>query len=68
MIPFSYQVNQSIKTKDAARHVLFGSAACAEALPTTSHAAHLHIMRSYWQRAVWKNVDYPDPLLPSITE
>ena len=62
-----YNVQKDILTTNQAPFHLFARANKPEALPSTSDALKLHIMRTHYQSLVWNNSSCAQPDLPLPT-
>ncbi|CAG9817924.1 unnamed protein product [Phaedon cochleariae] len=56
-----YKVTKDVSSRDEARYQLFGVVKKPEALPPTSDALRLHLLRCHYQVNVWENVHHVRP-------
>ncbi|CAH1154985.1 unnamed protein product [Phaedon cochleariae] len=56
-----YKVNKDVSSGDEARYQLFGVVKKPEALPPTSDALRLHLLRCHYQVNVWENAHHARP-------
>lgn len=61
-----YRVSHA-KSVDNARALLFGHCKKTEALPPTSDALNLHLMRVHYQSLIWNLAHIPKPNIPDPT-
>ena len=54
----------AVESVDEARVILFSKTGKPEALPPTSDALSLHVMRTHYQTLVWKQAHCSEPHLP----
>ena len=64
----AFNVPDHVHTINEARFMLFSLVKKSEALPPTSEALKLLIMRAHYQSMVWKQSNCSQPNLPSPTD